>query len=655
MFRKTLIANRGEIACRVIETCRRLGVATVAVYSAADRHAMHVQEADEAVFIGPAPAAESYLDMDRILDAAKRSGAEAIHPGYGFLSENSEFARRCRKAKIVFIGPTPESMVAMASKSAAKALMEKAGVPVVPGYHGDDQSKKTLEVEAKRIGFPLMIKATAGGGGKGMRVVHEAGDFSAALDGARREAKNAFGDDTVLLEKYIEHPRHIEFQVFGDTHGNAVHVFERECSLQRRFQKVVEETPSPFLDEATRGKMGEAAVAAARAVDYVNAGTIEFIVGADKSFYFMEMNTRLQVEHPITEETTGFDLVEWQLHIANGEKIPLAQKRITRSGHAIEVRLYAENAAKDFLPVTGRIETFATPGEDYVRVDTGVRSGDDISIFYDPMIAKISVYGEDRMQAVQRLSETLARTAVFGMVTNLPLLRGIARHPGFASGDYDTGFIERELDTLLERPIPGAAAVAAAAAALWTPHADGEAGPWQADGWRIDGSRGWRLVATDMAGNEHDVRVTGTPRAFTLDWRGERHDAATAPTGGDAWRITLDGEPHDARVLSWGRHYQVAFDGVAHEFDLASPFSPRGATAADTATHPVSPMPGRVVAVHVKEGDAVAEGQALLVLEGMKMEYTVKAGVAGRIEAVRHAEGDMVEAETPLVDIKAEE
>jgi len=651
MFKKILIANRGEIACRVIETCRRMGVATVAVYSTADRHAMHVQEADEAVFIGPAQAAASYLDMDRILDAAKESGAEAIHPGYGFLSENSEFARRCKKAGVAFIGPAPESMDAMASKSAAKALMEKAGVPVVPGYHGDDQAKKKLEAEAKRIGFPLMIKATAGGGGKGMRIVHEAKDFSDALDGAKREAKNAFGDDKVLLEKYIEHPRHIEFQVFGDTHGNAVHVFERECSLQRRFQKVVEETPSPFLDEATRKKMGEAAVAAALAVDYVNAGTIEFIVGADKSFYFMEMNTRLQVEHPITEDTTGLDLVEWQLRIASGGKIPLAQERITRSGHSIEVRLYAENAAKDFLPVTGRIETFATPDEDYVRVDTGVRSGDSISIFYDPMIAKISVSGVDRAEAVARLNETLARTAVFGMVTNLPLLRGIARHPGFAKGDYDTGFIERELDTLLERPTPAAAAVAAAVASLWSGESGAAGGAWQADGWRIAQGTGWRLVATDMAGEDHDVRISGNPREFTLDWNGNSHAVQHDPARDG---IKVDGKHFASHVLTHGRRYQVALDGSAFEFDLASPFAPRGAAASDTATHPVSPMPGRVVAVHVKEGDDVTEGQALMVLEGMKMEYTVKAGVAGRIEAVRHAEGDMVEAETPLVDIEAE-
>ncbi len=639
MFNKILIANRGEIACRVIETCKRLGIATVAVYSDADRHALHVQSADEAVPIGPAPASDSYLDMDRILAAAKQTGAEAIHPGYGFLSENSQFARRCEKAGVVFIGPSPDSMDAMASKSAAKALMEKAGVPVVPGYHDADQSLKRLEDEAKRIGFPLMIKATAGGGGKGMRVVHAAKDFRDALDGAKREAKGAFGDDTVLLEKYIEQPRHIEFQIFGDTHGNAVHLFERECTLQRRFQKVVEETPSPFLDEAMRKKMGEAAVAAARAVNYVNAGTIEFIVGADKAFHFMEMNTRLQVEHPITEETTGLDLVEWQLRVANGEKLPLAQKQIEQHGHAIEVRLYAENADKEFLPVTGRIEAFETPDADFVRVDTGVRGGDEISIFYDPMIAKISVRGKDRAEAVRRLRTALAQTAVFDLVTNLPLLRGIARHPQFAEGAFDTGFIERELGKLLARPPLAAPVLAAAMADKLSRFADANVQtPWQADGWRLGAEPGWRLVARDASGTEHEVRVAGTAREFTLKWDDSDHAVTAVQKSESNWAMTLDGKSYGACVLHHGTDYQLALNGEAFVFTLASPFAPRGTAVADTATHPVSPMPGRVVAVHVKAGDKVEPGQALMVMEGMKMEYTVKAGVAGRIEEVLYAE-----------------
>lgn len=665
MFKKILIANRGEIACRIMHTCKRLGIATVAVYSDADRHALHVQMADEAAHIGPAQAGESYLNVERVLAAAKQTGAEAIHPGYGFLSENSEFARRCEQAGIVFIGPSPESMDAMASKSAAKALMEKAGVPVVPGYHGDNQSLRKLEAEAKRIGYPLMIKATAGGGGKGMRVVHSAGEFKDALDGAKREAKGAFDDDTVLLEKYIRQPRHIEFQVFGDSHGNVVHLFERECTLQRRFQKVIEETPSPFLDDATRRKMGEAAVAAAKAVNYVNAGTIEFIVGADKSFHFMEMNTRLQVEHPITEETTGLDLVEWQLCVAAGEKLPLTQNEIKQHGHAIEVRLYAENADKGFLPVTGRIEAFETPGDDFVprqglpkimRVDTGVRSGDEISIFYDPMIAKITARGKDRAEAIRKLRNGLARTVVAGLVTNLPLLRGIARHADFAAGRFDTGFIDRELKTILTHPplIPQALA-AAVAQELAILEAKAAGSPWKADGWRSAGINGLRLAARNGEGNEQLLRVSGDPRTFVLNVDGKDHEVRARAMHPGCWYLNVNGESCTVEVLRHGDLMQVIIGDEAVSFRLTNPFAPKPRRAADAATHPLSPMPGRVVMVHVKPGDTVQPGQALMVLEGMKMEYTVKAAVAGVVEKVLHAENDMVDADTPLVDIKPRE
>jgi len=665
MFKKILISNRGEIACRVIRTCKRLEIATVAVYSDADRHALHVQMADEAIYIGVAKAAESYLNVDHILAAAKQTGAEAIHPGYGFHSENSEFARRCKQAGVVFIGPSPVSMDAMASKSAAKALMEKAGVPVVPGYHGEDQSLKKLEAEAKRIGFPLMIKATAGGGGKGIRVVREAKDFREAFEGARREAKNAFGDDSVLLEKYIQQPRHIEFQVFGDRHGNVVHLFERECSLQRRFQKVVEETPSPFLDAAMRRKMGEAAVAAAKAVNYVNAGTIEFIVGADKSFHFMEMNTRLQVEHPVTEEITGLDLVEWQLRVALGERLPLTQNEIRQHGHAIEVRLYAENADKGFLPVTGRIEKFHYPHDKHTprqglprdaRVDTGVRDGDEISIHYDPMIAKISVSGNDRTEAIARLQHTLAHTAVFGIVTNLPLLRGIARHPEFAAGRYDTGFIEHALKDLLSRPHLSATAMAAAIAdelsALdrVTAHT-----PWTADGWQLGGKQGLNFILREVDGSEHAIHVTGNAAAFTFDLGGAAHEVRAEQMGSTTLNVTLEGKSQAAEVLRHGAERQIAIDQQAYNFSLNSPYAHKARHVADEATHPLSPMPGRVVAVHVKVGDKVEPGQALLVLEGMKMEYTVKAIVSGTIENVLYKEGEMVDAEAPLVDIKADE
>jgi 3-methylcrotonyl-CoA carboxylase alpha subunit len=652
MFKKILIANRGEIACRVIRTCKRLGIATVAVYSDADRRAMHVQLADEAVHIGPAKASESYLNIDRILAAAKQTGAEAIHPGYGFLSENANFSRRCKQAGIVFIGPDAESVEAMGSKGAAKALMEKAGVPVVPGYHGEDQSLNKLEAEAKRIGYPLMIKAVAGGGGKGMRVVKTAPEFKAALEGAQREAKNAFADERVLLERYVQQPRHIELQVFGDRHGNAVHLFERECSIQRRFQKVLEETPSPFLDEAMRKQMGAAAVAAAKAVNYVNAGTVEFIVGADRAFYFMEMNTRLQVEHAITEETTGLDLVEWQLRVASGEKLPLTQDKIVQRGHAIEVRLYAENVDKGFLPATGRIAAFHTPAAREVRVDTGVRSGDEISIHYDPMIAKLTVAGKDRAQAITYLRETLALTAVFGLVTNLPLLRGIARHAEFAAGKFDTSFIERELNKLLARPKLTPAVIAAAVASELSA-AKSDNGPWNTDGWRLGGIRGWRFLAREADGNEYLLRASGSAEAFTLSFSRKDYTIQAKRPGTHGWLIHVDGEHYPAEVFRHGTDVQVALAGEAYVFTLTSPYVPKAGSIADQATHPVSPMPGRVVAVHVKAGDKVEPGQALLVLEGMKMEFTVKAVVAGTIDKVLHKEGDMVDAEAPLVEIKA--
>ncbi|HEV2111209.1 MAG TPA: acetyl-CoA carboxylase biotin carboxylase subunit [Gammaproteobacteria bacterium] len=635
MLKKILIANRGEIACRVMHTCKRLGVKTVAVYSDADRHALHVQLADEAVHIGPARAAESYLNAERILAAAKATGAEAVHPGYGFLSENEDFARACAQAGIVFIGPTPEAIDLMGSKSAAKALMEKAGVPVTPGYHGDKQDLKTLEAEAARTGFPLLIKAVAGGGGKGMRIVRAASEFKEALEGARREAKAAFGDDKVLIEKYLEQPRHIEFQVFGDTHGNVVHLFERECTLQRRFQKVLEETPSPFLDDAMRRKMGEAAVAAAKAVKYVNAGTIEFIVGPDKSFYFMEMNTRLQVEHPITEETTGVDLVEWQLLVASGGKLPLTQDKISQKGHAIEVRLYAENTDKGFLPATGRLEAFYPAEGDAVRVDTGVRSGDDISIHYDPMIAKLTVRGKDRAVAISQLKSALADTAVFGLVTNLPLLRGIARHREFAAGRFDTGFIERELKTLLTRP-PLTAAVLAAAVTYDLLHQENSA--WSNDGWRLGGSPGVRFLAREQDGTEH---------MFTAR---VENDGIALQLGGKTQTLA----PSDATTVRLSDECQVELDDVAYNFALTSPYAPKSGRVSDEAAHPLSPMPGRVVTVHVKAGDRVEPGQALMVLEGMKMEYTVKATVTGVIEKVLYALGAMVEVDAPLVDIKTE-
>ncbi|HET7569756.1 MAG TPA: acetyl/propionyl/methylcrotonyl-CoA carboxylase subunit alpha [Gammaproteobacteria bacterium] len=656
MFSKILIANRGEIACRVIETCRRLGVHTVAVYSDADADARHVHLADEAFHIGPARAADSYLNTARILEAAKTAGAEAIHPGYGFLSENAPFARAVADAGLVFIGPKPDTIEVMGSKSRAKALMEDADVPVVPGYHGDNQDAEFLKEQAEKVGWPLMIKAVAGGGGKGMRIVRKAVEFVDALEGAKREAKGAFGDDEVLLEKYVEQPRHIEMQIFGDSHGNAVHLFERECTLQRRYQKVVEETPSPFLDDATREKMATAAVNAARAVGYVNAGTIEFIVGADRGFYFMEMNTRLQVEHPVTEMTTGLDLVEWQLRVAAGEPLPLEQAAITQHGHAIEVRLYAENVGRGFLPATGHIQRFIHPVPDtHFRVDTGVGDGDEISIHYDPMIAKLSVWDRDRMTAVKRLQEALNRTAVFGLVTNLDLLQGIAAHPDFAAGAFDTGFIENKLDALLHMPPPSPVALAAASAwvldRLGVHDAADPHSPWaQHDGWQLNGGPGMKLVFSGAG--DVTVRVSGTTSAFDLQVGEEHHAASAKREDSGAWSVTLDDRVERAWVLGHDRTVHVAIGNERHALAWIGPLA-AGATAANEDTRPISPMPGRVVAVNVAEGDAVERGQALLVLEGMKMEYTLKTATAGTIAKLLCAEGDMVEAEAPLVEIDA--
>jgi 3-methylcrotonyl-CoA carboxylase alpha subunit len=463
MFSKILIANRGEIACRVIRTARRLGLTTVAVYSEADAGALHVELADEAWPIGPAPARESYLNAGAILGAARASGAEAVHPGYGFLSENADFAEACEEAGLVFIGPPAAAIRAMGSKAAAKALMAEQGLPLVPGYHGEAQDTGRLAREAERIGFPVLLKASAGGGGRGMRVVESAAELPRALEAARREAKGAFGDDRILIEKYLARPRHIEVQVFADRFGNTVHLFDRDCSIQRRYQKVIEEAPAPGLDPGLRAGMAEAAIAAARAVNYVGAGTVEFMF-ADNAFYFMEMNTRLQVEHPVTEAVTGEDLVEWQLRVAAGERLPKPQEELALTGHAIEARLYAEDPERQFLPQTGRLDALRLPPPELARVDTGVREGDAISPYYDPMIAKLIVHGEDRAAALARLGQALAQTAVLGLTTNLAFLARLAKHPDFTAAALDTGFIERHRDALCPgRQSPPADIVAAAA------------------------------------------------------------------------------------------------------------------------------------------------------------------------------------------------
>ena len=585
MFSKILIANRGEIACRVITTARRLGIKTVAVYSDADRNARHVAMADEAVHIGPSPARESYLVADRIIAAAKHTGAQAIHPGYGFLSENAGFAEACAKAGIVFIGPPPSAIHAMGSKSEAKKIMEKAKVPLVPGYHGDDQSPDLLAREAERIGFPVLIKASAGGGGKGMRVVEEAAKFADALAGAKREAKASFADDHVLVEKYLTRPRHIEIQVFADSHGNCLYLFERDCSIQRRHQKVIEEAPAPNMDPARRKAMGEAAVAAAKAIGYQGAGTVEFIANQDGTFYFMEMNTRLQVEHPVTEAITGQDLVEWQLVVAAGGRLPLTQDQLRIDGHAVEVRLYAEDPNRNFLPSTGTLVHLRLPEEGpHVRVDTGVRQGDTVTPFYDPMIAKVIVHDRDRTSAMRRMAALMGETEVVGVTTNAALLKALCSHPAFVGGEVDTGFIERHHDTLFAAPEPAddrvlAAGDAGAAAGIRAGRAVRTIRGTRRNGFRLleeghdevrwkDGERDVAVIARRRRDGSIGLELPGgaarsacrAPRRWTAgDPAGRRHfrgDRGAAADGGRRRlrRVRRRRQPDAAAGRSARRH-----------------------------------------------------------------------------------------------------
>ncbi len=637
MFSKVLIANRGEIACRIARTCRRLGVRTVAVHSDIDRDARHVAACDEAFALPGDRAASTYLSGSALIEAARQTGADSIHPGYGFLAQSAEFATRSTKAGIVFIGPRADSHARMGSKDAAKRLMQNAGVPVVPGYLGEDQTDAGLAAAAERVGFPLMIKAVAGGGGRGMRRVDAAADFVEALASARRESQAAFGDAKVILERFVTGPRHVEVQVFGDSHGNCVHLFERECSIQRRFQKVLEETPSALLDEPLRLAMGATAVRAARAVDYVNAGTVEFIVGQDRQFYFMEMNTRLQVEHPITEMVTGVDLVEWQLRIAAGEALPLAQDRIPREGHAIEVRICAEDATRGFLPMAGGIGAFVLPQlTSQLRVDTGFTSGDTVPSSYDSLLAKLIVHGTDRADAFARLSAALAETAVFGLTTNLPLLRALAADPEIVAGRYDTNTLDTRLPAFIAAgttPTPRALAAALGRVRrdLFAPP---NLGPWSPDGFRANGSRELRLEFADAAGHHHRFVLQG-------------HDGSVrAHAENDSTEFAL-GDP--AAVLRHGPHLLARGGGGAFELTLIDPAG--GRSGGSQETHPGSPMPGRVVALMVAVGTEVESGAALLVVEGMKMEYTLRAPVAGRVAALHAAVGDLIEAEAPLVDI----
>ena len=664
MFSKILIANRGEIACRVAATARRLGVRTVAVYSDADANAKHVLACDEAVHIGGNAPRDSYLRGERIVEAARATGAQAIHPGYGFLSENEDFAQACADAGLVFIGPPPSAIKAMGLKAESKQLMEKAGVPLVPGYHGADQDPALLKREADRIGYPVLIKASAGGGGKGMRIVNKAEEFEAALASCQREARNSFGDDAVLVERYVTRPRHIEIQVFGDSHGECLYLFERDCSVQRRHQKVLEEAPAPGMSEARRREMGAAAVAAAKAVGYVGAGTVEFIAeptaDGDLRFYFMEMNTRLQVEHPVTEAITGLDLVEWQLRVASGEPLPLKQDQLRIHGHAIEARICAENPDANFLPATGTLDVYRTPpctsferGE--VRVDAGVREGDTISPHYDSMVAKLIVWGTDRAQALARLDVALAQTHIVGLHTNVAFLRRVVASRSFARADLDTALIERERSALFGAP-PLALEVAAAgvvARALAHERASEDVDPWsRRDAWRMHGAA-VRRFDLEVDGAHHVATLSRTHEGEQLlSLGGQQWPFAASTRGGTLHDVTLDRRRWPLSVYAVGERISVfAPEGAAtlHEIDPIA----HAADGAGEAGRLTAPMPGKVIALLARSGESVKKGQPLAVMEAMKMEHTITAPCDGTVAELLYAVGDQVLEGEELLRLEA--
>lgn len=664
MFTKILIANRGEIACRVAATARRLGVKTVAVYSDADAKAKHVAACDEAVHIGGSAPRESYLQWQRIIDAAKDTGAQAIHPGYGFLSENEDFAHACAANGLVFIGPPASAIQAMGLKAESKRLMEAAGVPLVPGYHGTDQTPALLQAEADRIGYPVLIKASAGGGGKGMRAVDKAEDFMAALDSCKREAINSFGSDAVLIEKYVQRPRHIEIQVFGDTHGHCVYLFERDCSVQRRHQKVLEEAPAPGMTPELRAQMGAAAVAAAQAVNYVGAGTVEFIVeqpgGYEQpeamKFYFMEMNTRLQVEHPVTEAITGLDLVEWQLLVASGEPLPLRQDQLQIQGHAIEARICAENPDKQFLPATGTLAVYRKPAHSAfavaqaggdtlgVRFDDGVREGDAISPYYDSMVAKLIVHGRTRDEALARLDTALAQTHIVGLTTNVQFLRHVVQSPSFAQARLDTALIQREAAVLFDQDRVGTTTAVAATVAhtlMGERRLEGSDPFSRRDGWRPFG----------LTQRRFDVEARGETLTATLTYAhdGALHLAvgdtsgvlAFVPAADGAFELHWQGQRQRVHIHTLGEQVAVFTDRGATTLTTLDALAHAGEVAAEGGRL-TAPMPGKVVSFAVKAGDAVKKGQPLAVMEAMKMEHTIAAPADGTVAELLYAPGDQV-------------
>jgi 3-methylcrotonyl-CoA carboxylase alpha subunit len=655
-FRTLLIANRGEIACRVIRTAKAMGLCTVAVYSEADRDALHVAMADKAVLLGPARARDSYLNIERVLEAAQKTGAEAVHPGYGFLSENAEFAEACAKAGLVFVGPTAAMMTAMGSKSGSKALMEKAGVPLVPGYHGDAQDETTLAKAAEKAGFPVLVKASAGGGGRGMRVVRSAAELAPAIVSAKREAKAAFGDDRMLIEKYVDNPRHIEVQIIGDSHGNLLSLFERECTLQRRHQKVIEEAPSPTLNGAQREAVCEAARKAAGAVNYVGAGTIEF-VSDGKDVFFIEMNTRLQVEHPVTELITGVDLVEWQLRVAFGEKLPLTQSEVKLNGHAIEARVYAENPQKNFMPSVGRIRTWRTPAQaDGLRIDAGYRSGDAVSPYYDAMLAKVIAWAPNRQAAIDRLNRGLQETDIRGIVTNIPFLSALVTHPDVRANAIDTGFIERELKNLTDvSAVPGDLELCAAVAAILGEEqkaARAEAhSPWRTFGWMPVGRRTRVFSFRQGQGAEHKVTLQYGNGPSTLSVGDRGFVFALSPTDDGGFEVTLDGVKSHVVAVIEGHELYLRTQNGRFEVHWVDPFG--GETEEQVGEDKiVAPLPGTVVALLAEEGATLEKGAAILTLEVMKMEQTLRAPYAGVLKKIKCKVGDIVGEGVELAEIE---
>lgn len=654
MFNKILIANRGEIAVRIARTARKLGITSVAVYSEADAKAMHVEVCDEAYCIGGAAASDSYLRANKILEVAQRCGAQAIHPGYGFLSENSEFAKTCESAGIAFIGPPASAIEAMGSKSEAKKIMNSANVPLVPGYHDDDQSDDLLRQESKAIGYPQLIKATAGGGGKGMRVVNQESEFDAALISARREALASFGDDKVLIERYLPAPRHVEMQVFADSHGNVVHLFERDCSIQRRHQKVLEEAPAPGMTESLRQQMGEAAVDCAKAIGYVGAGTVEFLLDTDGSFYFMEMNTRLQVEHPVTEMITGLDLVHWQLRVAHGEPLPLQQSDISLNGHAFEARIYAEAPDRDFMPATGRIRHLAEPQtSDDVRIDTGVRAGDDIGINYDPMIAKLIVHADDRITALNKMRVALRGYQILGVQTNIGFLSSLLAVDEFANEDFDTGFIEKHHEKLFDRE-EGQATIAVCVAAMAVLPAITNSDcldPWaDKSGWRMNQAPTHRIKLS-LDDKHYSLEITPIENRWQISFDQQLFEVSANWLDETHLQIEINFSLLTIPVLINNDSVNIWHDNQEWRFTRHNPMQALD-NEAEAGNQFVAPMPGAIISIPVSAGDTVEAGDILLVMEAMKMEHSMVAPEKATVTDVFFAEGDQVEEGDKLITLE---